>query len=184
MINKIISQKNILSKLDTQIIHNMKKILFLSVIILKSIFSHGQTSEPVYIIFTSHENPTTGIQRRTTNYLIGSEKYPPIFFYIKKDDARMTILPIQHFHFDVEKLRKKREIQPSDTMEIRMESIRFLQTIQPVDLDVMLPEMTAGQIEAWLKSLHDKKLYMIDRNDIVADSLKIIQARYKIPISY
>ena len=171
-----------MSKLDTPIIHNMKKILFLSVIILNSIFSHGQTSEPVYIIFTSHENPTTGIKKSDKIY--DSIYKSSLFFYIKKDDARMTILPIQHFHFDIEKLKKIRAIQPSDTMEIRMESIRFLQTIQPVDLDVMLPEMTAGQIEAWLKSLHDKKLYMIDRNDIVADSLKIIQARYKIPISY
>ncbi len=162
----------------------MKKAFLLFAFILESICCYSQTSEPVYIIFTSHENPSTGIQRRTTNYLIGSEKYPPIFFYIKKDDARITILPIQHFHFDVEKLKKIRAIQPSDTMEIRMESIHFLQTIQPVDLDVMLPKMTAGQIEAWLKSLHDKKLYMIDRNDIDADSLKIIQARYKIPISY
>ncbi len=162
----------------------MKKILFFSAIILNSIFSHGQTSEPVYIIFTSHENPSTnGIQRVTSNYLAASDKHPHISFFIKKSDTWKNP-PIEHFHFDVEKLRKKREIEPSDTMEIRMESINFLQTIQPVDLDVMLPKMTAGQIEAWLKSLHDKKLYMIDRNDIDADSLKIIQARYKIPISY
>ena len=161
----------------------MKKTLLSLIVLLESICCYSQTSEPVYIIFTSHENPSTGIQKVTSNYLAASDKHPHISFFIKKSDTWKNP-PIEHFHFDVEKLRKKREIEPSDTMEIRMESICFLQTIQPVDLDVMLPEMTAGQIEAWLKSLHDKKLYMIDRNDIVADSLKIIQTRYKIPISY
>jgi len=69
-------------------------------------------------------------------------------------------------------------------MGILTKSVSFLKTITPIDLDVLFPSWTKEQALAFRDSLQGKKVYIIDRNDIKNDTVKLIEVSYLKPISF
>ena len=137
------------------------------------------STEPVYLIFTSQgKDATEGIQKYFfTSPARGLDNSDPITVRLNSDSKKIDETFI-HIDYILSELAKIREVEPSDIMEKRTESLSFLQTIEPIDLDVLFPSMTKAEAEAFGLSMKGKKIYAIDRNDMTADSLTLIQIKY------
>lgn len=87
-----------------------------------------------------------------------------------------------HHDYNVEEAKRQlpyyRPDPEYDNHEIIMKPKAFLQEITPVDLDLLFPTWTEADVEAFCENLHRKKVYIIDRNDITNDSIKLIEVRY------
>ena len=53
-----------------------------------------------------------------------------------------------------------------------------------IDLDVEFPRMTREEAEDFARSLQGKKVYVIDRNDMTANALKLFEVRVFVPLEY
>ena len=108
------------------------------------------------------------------------QKSPNIYFSLKSQ-GEFSYFFI-HSDYNVEEAQRQlpyyRPDPEYDNHEIIMKPKSFLNEIEPVDLDVLFPTWTEADVEAFCESLHRKKVYIIDRNDITNDSIKLIEVRY------
>jgi len=137
-----------------------------------------------YIILTSKITTQNTIQgvRKAVMPLEEYENSNTIFFHLySKGEYRYTYSFI-HCDYNVEEAQRQlpyyRPDPEYDNHEIIMKPKSFLNEIEPVDLDVLFPTWTEADVEAFCESLHRKKVYIIDRNDITNDSIKLIEVRY------
>ena len=90
-----------------------------------------------------------------------------------------------HNDYDLEKLKADRGRHGGDTMvrpeeltDTKIVPLSFLNTITPIDLDKEFPTMTYESAKARLEPLRGKKVYIIDRNDIKGNTVKLIGVEY------
>ena len=145
-------------------------------------------SQDVYLILTSQTtlkgvNLQEGIKRSYTGAGEALYKYPSIHFNLisKSKIIRETYL---HSNYNPVELIKIRPVTPNDQMEILIKPLSFLQTITPIDLDVLFHTWTKAQAEAFGLSMRGKKIYIIDRTDIKNGTVKLIQVEYFKPLSF
>ena len=77
-----------------------------------------------------------------------------------------------------------REVKWDDTAEIIYRPTSFLNEVTVIDLDTMLPFADEATAEAWADTMVDKKVYFIDKNDTVDNTLRLIQVTYLQLASY
>ena len=108
------------------------------------------------------------------------QKSPTIFFTLYSQGK--FDYDFIHRDYNVEEAQRQlpyyRPDPEYDNHEIIMKPKSFLNEIEPVDLDVLFPTWTEADVEAFCDSLHRKKVYIIDRNDITNDSINLIEVRY------
>mgnify|MGYP000294904000 FL=1 len=69
-------------------------------------------------------------------------------------------------------------------MNIVMMSKDFLLTVNPIDLDKKGPSMTREEALELRERLVGKIIWIIDRRDIVSDSVKLIQTETRVPVCF
>jgi hypothetical protein len=157
----------------------MKKLLVMAMLLL-GIVAQAQERETVYVTFTSKvSGETEGViksypKQRETHL---SE---PMAFRINSY-YELTFL---HINFDLDKLSQIREVKWDDTAEIIYRPTSFLNEVTVIDLDTMLPFADEATAEAWADTMVDKKVYFIDKNDTVDNTLRLIQVTYLKLASY
>ena len=158
----------------------MKKLLIMAMLLL-GIVAQAQERETVYVTFTSKvSGETEGViksypKQRETHL---SE---PMAFRINSYLYELTFL---HINFDLDKLSQIREVKWDDTAEIIYRPTSFLNEVTVIDLDTMLPFADEATAEAWADTMVDKKVYFIDKNDTVDNTLRLIQVTYLKLASY
>ena len=158
----------------------MKKLLIIAMLLL-GIVAQAQERETVYVTFTSKvSGETEGViksypKQRETHL---SE---PMAFRINSYLYELTFL---HINFDLDKLSQIREVKWDDTAEIIYRPTSFLNEVTVIDLDTMLPFADEATAEAWADTMVDKKVYFIDKNDTVDNTLRLIQVTYLKLASY
>ena len=93
-------------------------------------------------------------------------------------------LTFLHIDFDLDKLSQIREVKWDDTAEIIYRPTSFLNEVTVIHLDTMLPFADKATAEAWGDTMVDKKVYFIDKNDTVDNTLRLIQVTYLKLASY
>ena len=162
---------------------NNKKIMkrFYYLVGLFLLFNISVYGQNVFFILTSTENEEAVRDIiKSTMPQRAFEKTPTIFFTLYfKGKFDYTFI---HCDYNVEEAQRQlpyyRPDPEYDNHEIIMKPKSFLNEIEPVDLDVLFPTWTEADVEAFCDSLHRKKVYIIDRNDITNDSIKLIEVRY------
>ncbi len=150
---------------------------FILLFLCCSLLTHAEE----YIILTSTQQGTTRyIYRGATKSVELYETSPKITF-ILRSKGEFTYA-FMHCDYNVEEAQRQlpyyRPDPEYDNHEIIMKPKSFLNEIEPVDLDVLFPTWTEADVETFCDSLHRKKVYIIDRNDITNDSIKLIEVRY------
>jgi len=161
----------------------MKKLILFIVMIFGLNMLYAQTStDPVYLILSANASGEEGI----TKYIrkIGRLDRNPSMSYWIESKSRGIYLTFQHFDYNITELAEARKVRAIDQMGILTKSVSFLKTITPIDLDVLFPSWTKEQALAFRDSLQGKKVYIIDRNDIKNDTVKLIEVSYLKPISF
>ena len=160
----------------------MKKLLVIAMLLL-GIVAQVQERETVYVTFTSKvSGETEGVVK---SYSKQKELYlsQPMFFRIKSQINNYE-LTFMHLNYDPQMLSQIREIEWNDTMEIIYRPTSFLNEVTVIDLDTMLPFADEATAEAWADTMIDKKIYFIDKNDTVDNTLRLIQVKYDKIYSY
>lgn len=156
----------------------MKTLIILLALSLFTGTARGQKYNAVYVITTSISEPNqTGVRK-----LVSDDSGNPLYksntihYFMRRQDKKAEIL-FGHFDYNLQELAKKREILPGDRMEIISKPKSFLGTIHPVDLDEMLRTKSNQEIWDWSNQIRmDRRpIYLIDRNDFTADSIKLIE---------
>jgi hypothetical protein len=153
----------------------MKRLSFISAFIFAASFAaFGQTNVR-YLIFTSTPfvagSSNEGIYKSCSG---NSAIYtaPPIHFHFTSA-SRGIIWMESWINYNLTELAKHRAVMNRDTRE-RIEMPRaFLNQIQNqiTDLDVLFPQWTKAQADAFFDSLYNySKVYLIDRNDFFTKS--------------
>ncbi|MBQ2421707.1 MAG: hypothetical protein II285_01865, partial [Flavobacteriales bacterium] len=158
----------------------MKKLLIMAMLLL-GIVAQAQERETVYVTFTSKvSGETEGViksypKQRETHL---SE---PMAFRVRSQ-LKNYMLTFLHINFDLDKLSQRldklsqiREVKWDDTVEIIYRPTSFLNEVTVIDLDTMLPFADEATAEAWADTMVDKKVYFIDKNDTVDNTLRLIQ---------
>ena len=160
----------------------MKKLIIIAMLLL-GIVAQAQERETVYVTFTSKvSGETEGViksypKQRETHL---SE---PMAFRINSHINKYE-LTFLHIDFDLDKLSQIREVKWDDTVEIIYRPTSFLNDVTVIDLDTMLPFANEATAEAWGDTMVDKKVYFIDKNDTVDNTLRLIQVTYLQLASY
>jgi hypothetical protein len=160
----------------------MKKLLVIAMLLL-GIVAQAQERETVYVTFTSKvSGETEGViksypKQRETHL---SE---PMAFRVRSQ-LKNYMLTFLHINFDLDKLSQIREVKWDDTAEIIYRPTSFLNEVTVIDLDTMLPFADEATAEAWADTMVDKKVYFIDKNDTVDNTLRLIQVTYLKLASY
>ena len=162
---------------------SMKKIVLIVKYIFLSIVLSAQTlTEPVYLILSAKTTEGDGIVQ-VIGKMNSLRKTPTILYFLTTKSKQIELI-FQHFDFNAKELAKVRKVRDDDQMEALAKSVSFLKTISPIDLDVLFPTWTKAQAEAFRDSLHGKTVYIIDRNDIKKDTVKLIQVSCLKPLSF
>ena len=160
----------------------MKKLLVIAMLLL-GIVAQAQEREKVYVTFTSKvSGETEGViksypKQRETHL---SE---PMAFRVRSQ-LKNYMLTFLHINFDLDKLSQIREVKWDDTAEIIYRPTSFLNEVTVIDLDTMLPFADEATAEAWADTMVDKKVYFIDKNDTIDNTLRLIQVTYLKLASY
>ena len=158
----------------------MKKIFIIALLLL-GIVAQAQERETVYVTFTSKvsgekEGVIKSYPKQRETHL--SE---PMAFRINSYLYELTFL---HINFDLDKLSQIREVKWDDTAEIIYRPTSFLNEVTVIDLDTILPFVDEATAKAWGDTMVDKKVYFIDKNDTVDNTLRLIQVTYLKLASY
>ena len=160
----------------------MKKLLIMAMLLL-GVVAQAQERETVYVTFTSKvSGETEGVIKL---YPKQREIHltEPMSFYVrsKTNNYELTFL---HVNYDLQMLSQKREVEWSDSMEVIFRPISLLNEVTVIDLDTMLPFADKATAKAWADTMVDKKVYFIDKNDTVDNTLRLIQVKYLKKESY
>ena len=160
----------------------MKKLLVMAMLLL-GVVAQAQERETVYVTFTSKvSGETEGVIK---SYPKQREIHltEPMSFYVrsKTNNYELTFL---HVNYDLQMLSQKREVEWSDSMEVIFRPISLLNEVTVIDLDTMLPFADKATAKAWADTMVDKKVYFIDKNDTVDNTLRLIQVKYLKKESY
>lgn len=143
--------------------------------------------EHVYVIFSSKEyNPkneheiTEGVMRIVTCYPCTNDTALISYTFL----SRSKNFDIDFLHWNLKREELKRPMKPTDTMNVVMVSKDFLLTISPIDLDKKGPSMTREEALELRERLVGKIIWVIDRRDIVRDSVKLIQTETRVPVCF
>ena len=165
----------------------MKKTILFILMIMSS-FNLFAQNDVYYVILTSQKLKgeyitEDGIYRSTTKQL-EVDKSPSIFFKMVSPSRKIEEVFL-HNDYDLEKLKADRGRHGGDTMvrpeeltDTKIVPLSFLNTITPIDLDKEFPTMTYESAKARLEPLRGKKVYIIDRNDIKGNTVKLIGVEY------
>ena len=160
----------------------MKKIFIIALLLL-GIVAQAQERETVYVTFTSKvSGETEGVIKSypKQDELCLTE---PMAFRVKSQLNNYS-LTFFHINYDLEKLAQIRDVEWDDTAEIIYRPTSFLNEVTVIDLDTMLPFADKATAEAWGDTMVDKKVYFIDKNDTVDNTLRLIQVTYLKLASY
>ena len=169
----------------------MKKLFFILTLMFTSAPLLAQ-DEYVYIILTSR--PVIGDYVTEDGiYKFVSEEFnelrnSPSISFSPVSPGRKINERFYHADYNIERLKAYRAyrnpntnpdilVKPNEIMDIQVKPRSFLNTITPMDLDALFPTMTKQSARELLEPLRGKKLYIIDRNDITADSITLIGAK-------
>ena len=160
----------------------MKKLLIMAMLLL-GVVAQAQERETVYVTFTSKvsgekEGVIKSYPKQREIHLT-----EPMSFYVrsKTNNYELTFL---HVNYDLQMLSQKREVEWSDSMEVIFRPISLLNEGTVIDLDTMLPFANETAAKAWGDTMVDKKVYFIDKNDTVDNTLRLIQVEYQKLYSY
>ena len=170
----------------------MKKIFFILTLIFTSVPLLAQ-DEYVYIILTSRPVigdyiTEDGIYKFVSDVPNNLHNSSPISFSVVSP-GREIEEKFYHADYNIDRLRADRArhnpntdpeilVKSNEIMDTQVKPRSFLNTITPIDLDALFPTMTEESLIELLRPLWGKKLYIIDRNDITADSITLIGAKY------
>ena len=142
---------------------------------------NGQNQDDIYIILTStpdSDDDSEGIFKLVSSTAPERlHNYPPISFWFrsKSKDIWFTL---SHRNLKTAPLR------PFNQMQIVMKDKTFLNDLNPVDFDVIWPTMTKSEAEAFCETIKGKLIWLIDRNDMVGNNVKLIQVQLDVPKLY
>ena len=143
--------------------------------------------EHVYVIFTSKEyDPesehgiTEGVMRIETCYPYTNDMALISYTFL----SRSKNFDIAFLHWNLKREELKRPTKSTDKMNIVMMSKDFLLTVNPIDLDKKGPSMTREEALELRERLVGKIIWIIDRRDIVSDSVKLIQTETRVPVCF
>ena len=155
----------------------MKKLLVMAMLLL-GVVAQAQERETVYVTFTSK---VSGEKEGVIKSYPKEKEYDlsqPMAFRVKSRQNNYS-LTFFHINYDLEKLAQIREVKWNDTMEIIYRPTSFLNEVTVIDLDTMLPFANEAAAKAWGDTMVDKKVYFIDKNDTVDNTLRLIQVKYR-----
>ena len=98
--------------------------------------------------------------------------------------SRSKNFDIAFLHWNLKREELKRPTKSTDKMNIVMMSKDFLLTVNPIDLDKKGPSMTCEEALELRERLVGKIIWIIDRRDIVSDSVKLIQTETRVPVCF
>ena len=168
----------------------MKKAILITVLFASSFVLFAQQKDIYYVILTSQPLLEERISKDGIykNMLEKSEvnKSQPIFYTLASPERKIKEM-FYHVEYDVEKLKADRakhnsgdsRVLDSEIMEVKEMPLAFLNSTNSIiDLDKAFPTMTSESVKTLLEPLRGKKVYVIDRNDIVNNKAKLIEVKY------
>ena len=160
----------------------MKKLLIMAMLLL-GVVAQAQERETVYVTFTSQ--PLGGTEGVMKGYPKQREVHLSelIMFNIYSSQKNYEIT-FAHINYDPQMLSQIRAVEWDDTVEIIYRPTSFLNDVTVIDLDTMLPFADKATAKAWADTMVDKKVYFIDKNDTVDNTLRLIQVKYLKKESY
>ena len=159
------------------------KRMFIIALLLLGIVAQAQERETVYVTFTSK---VSGEKEGVIKSYPKQDKLcltEPMAFRVKSQLNNYS-LTFFHINYDLEKLAQIRDVEWDDTAEIIYRPTSFLNKVTVIDLDTMLPFADKATAETWADTMVDKKVYFIDKNDTVDNTLRLIQVTYLKLASY
>jgi hypothetical protein len=142
---------------------------------------NGQNQDDIYIILTSTPpagNDSEGIFKEIrTGAPERLHNYPPISFRFRSDSKDIRFI-LDHRNW------KNAPLRPFNQMQIVMKDKTFLNDLNPIDFDVIWPTMTKSEAEAFCETIKGKLIWLIDRNDMVGNNVKLIQVQLDVPKLY
>jgi hypothetical protein len=140
----------------------MKKILL---IIITTLFCNiGFAQDVEYFILTTQTG--TGISEgitKTQTPKRNSENYGSIHIALISHNREFRLSFI-HVNYNLTELTKIRQPRSDDQMEITTITQSVINSLNPIDLDVLFPTMTKQQAQEFYDSKRGKKIYIIDRS--------------------
>jgi hypothetical protein len=139
----------------------MKKII---ITIITTLLCYNSVAQDVeYFILTSQSTRTNeGIEKiQTSKDMV--ENYGSIFFNLRSINKNINISFI-HVHYNLTELAKIRTPRADDQMEMKTVYQSFVNSVNPIDLDVLFPTWTKEQAKQFYESKRHKKIYIIDRS--------------------
>jgi hypothetical protein len=145
----------------------MKNLFLMFAFVLTTVVG-AYSQEVKYVIFTSDKKAKQtgeGIYKYTSEIKSDTHVSPPIRFRFVSKSRGISGMA-DHRSYNLENLAKKRKVTEKDKLDIKEDKIEFLESVNPIDMDILFPKMTKDEfIKTW-NSLWNKTVYFIDRSDI------------------
>lgn len=142
------------------------KLILCCTLLCTMVFSQN----PVYVVFTSFDSSSdskVGVSTSVANKYFDPQKdcYPFITYVLRNSNV--------HYNYI---FAHRCLLKETDKPEILIKNLSFLNTVNPIDWDILGTSLTKEQAKEKYNEIksHDK-IYFIDRNDFSGDTIKLVQ---------